>query len=509
MSQERRKKGGNTSRRFLRVSYIVALVLVLAVSALAVAKWRPFFARETEAEDSLYTASKGDLLITVKATGDLKAKNSIKIAPELRGQATIIYLIDEGTRVQKGEILAELDKTEIERQVSEMEISVEEAKDSLFQAEEALKIQRIKNINDLEKANLDLEFAEEDLKKYEAEHKKTKREKEVAVHSAETELTKAQDKLDVYDDEELVQKGFKTENQYKEVEFKVEEAHTKLESARTNLKLLLNFTYPRAKAEKKRKINESTRNLEMAELKTKSDLQLKEASVSARKAKSDNQVARLDQLREELEKMTVKAPSPGLVIYGSGNWWERDRVFVGGLAYRKRILFTLPDVSRMQVTALVNEVDLPKVELGQKTTISIESLPHLKPKGTVEKIAALANRQRWYMGNVKEFDVDISIEEMEEDLKPGISAKVEIVVDTLKDVIYVPLEAIFEREGQEICYVAASEKFIARPVKTGKSNNDFVEIKEGLKAGEKVALFSPEEGKAEVVLTEEKGLEDE
>jgi len=306
-----------------------------------------------------------------------------------------------------------------------------------------------------------------------------------------------------------VERGFKTENDYKEVKFKVEEAETKLDSAQTDRNLLLNFTYPREKKEKERKISESERNLKMAEIKTASDLQLKENSVRARKAQLDSQVARLDQLREELEKRTIKAPSPGIVIYGGGRRWERERIYVGGSIYRGRTLFTLPDVSEMQVAGAVNEVDIPRVELGQKANISIESLPHLKPKGTVEKIATLANRERWYMGNVKEFDVNITIEEMEEDLKPGISAKVEIVVDTLKDVIYVPLEAVFERDGQEVCYVAASDQFIARPVKSGKSNDDFVEIKEGLEAGEKVALFSPEEGKVKVSLSEEKGLEDE
>jgi len=178
------------------------------------------------------------------------------------------------------------------------------------------------------------------------------------------------------------------------------------------------------------------------------------------------------------------------------------------VTYRGRTLFTLPDVSLMQVAASVNEVDLPRVKLGQKANVSIESLPHIKPKGTVEKIATLANRQHWWMPEVKEFDVDITIEGSEA-LKPGISARVEIIVDRLEDVIYVPLEAVFEREGQEVCYVAASEQFVARPVKTGKSNDDFVKIKEGLQPGEKIALFRPDEGKIKMSPIQEKGLENE
>ena len=498
------------SRRNLRVVYIVAAIVVLAAAALVVVKGGYFSLRKAAAESSLYTVARGDLLITVTATGDLKAKNSIKIAPEIQGRATIVYLVEEGKRVEKGEILAELDKTEIETQVSEMEIKVEQAEDTLFQAEEALKIQKIQNENDLEKAQLDLKFALWDLDKYEAEHKKKEKEKRVAVRSAETELTKANDKLTVFEKEQLVEKGFKTENEYKEVEFKVEEAETKLDSARTDLDLLLDFTYPREKEEKKRKIAEAERNLEMVKIKTASDLQLKNKSVQVRGAQLESQVTRLDQLRKELEKMTIKAPSPGLVIYGrSERPWERQDIYVGASTYRGRTLFTLPDVSLMQVAASVNEVDLPRVKLGQKANVSIESLPHIKPKGTVEKIATLANRQHWWMPEVKEFDVDITIEECPEELKPGVSAKAEIVVDSLKDVTYVPLEAVFEREGQEVCYVAASEQFVARPVKTGKSNDDFVKIKEGLQPGEKIALFCPDEGKIKMSPIQEKGLENE
>ena len=512
MSEEKAKDKGMAGRRFLRLPYLVAIVLVLAAAFVTLAIWRPFLGPKGETEGALFTVTKGDLLITVAATGDLKAKNSIKIAPEIEGRATIVYIVDEGIRVNKGDILVELDKADLERQLADQEISYQSAVSSLIQAQEAKKIQEVRNQNEEAQARLTLEFAKADLKKYEAEFEKTEREKRLAIERAKTDLTKAEDQLKVFEEESLVEKGFKTQNEYEEVKFDVTEARNKLGSAEIDLRLLLEFSHPREQADKEADIEEAKRNLEMVLLDNASQLKQRDATILERQAIVNTRKERLDKAREQLEKMTIRAPSPGLVIYGSGvasrsREREVEDIRVGGTAYQGRTLITLPDVTEMQVAAAVNEVDLPKVELGHRANIYIESLPHIRPKGTVEKIAALHNRQSWMSGDVKEFDVDITIEGSEA-LKPGISARVEIIVDRLEDVIYVPLEAVFEQEGQELCYVAASEKFVARPVKTGKSNIDFVEIKEGLKAGEKVALFNPEKGKVKALPGEEKRLEE-
>jgi HlyD family secretion protein len=512
MSEQKAKDKVVAGRRFLRLPYVVAVVLVLGLSALALVKWGPFLGPKSEAADSLFRVTQGNLLITVAATGDLKAKNSIKIAPEIEGRATIVYIVDEGIQVNKGDILVELDKADLEQRLADQEIGYQSAAANLIQAQEAKKIQEVRNQNDEAQARLWLKFAEADLKKYQAEFEKTERERKLAIERARTDLIKANDQLNIYEEQNLVEKGFKTQNEFEEVKFDVTEARNKLESAEIDLRLLLEFTHPRELADKEADIEEAKRNLEMVLLDDASQLKQREATILERQAIVNTRKERLDKAKEQLGKMTIRAPSPGLVIYGTGiASWRREReteeIRVGGTAYQGRTLITLPDVTEMQVAAAVNEVDLPKVELGQRANIVIESLPHIRPTGTVEKIAALHNRQSWYASDVKEFDVDITVEGSE-GLKPGISARVEIIVDSLRDVIYVPLEAVFERDGQEICYVAASEEFVARPVKTGKSNFDFVEIQQGLAVGEKVALFIPEGEKAQIILSEEKRLEE-
>ncbi len=79
-------------------------------------------------------------------------------------------------------------------------------------------------------------------------------------------------------------------------------------------------------------------------------------------------------------------------------------------------------------------------------------------------------------------------------IKPGMSAKVEILVDHLNDVVHVPIQAVAPSEGKQICYVVNGPRQEKREVDIGQFNDEFIEIKKGLKEGEKVLLRPPESG---------------
>jgi multidrug efflux pump subunit AcrA (membrane-fusion protein) len=89
-------------------------------------------------------------------------------------------------------------------------------------------------------------------------------------------------------------------------------------------------------------------------------------------------------------------------------------------------------------------------------------------------------------------------------IKPGMSAKVEILVDHLNDVVYVPIQAVVPSEGKQVCYVVQGLKSEKREVEIGQFNDEFIEIKNGLKEGEKVLLRPPESGVPETGEQEKK-----
>jgi len=98
---------------------------------------------------------------------------------------------------------------------------------------------------------------------------------------------------------------------------------------------------------------------------------------------------------------------------------------------------------------------------------------------------------RWMNPDLKVYATDVSIDGANDAIKTGMSGKVEILIDELKDVLFVPIQSVVTVDEKEICYVKAGGGTEKREVKTGLFNDDFVEIKSGLTEGEKVLLNPP------------------
>jgi multidrug efflux pump subunit AcrA (membrane-fusion protein) len=146
----------------------------------------------------------------------------------------------------------------------------------------------------------------------------------------------------------------------------------------------------------------------------------------------------------------------------------------------------------MQVRSKIHESNIKKVKQGQKVRIRVDAFPDELLTGTVDKVAVLPNAQnRWLNPDLKVYDTFIIIDGTHPWLKPGMTAQVEIQVAELKDVLYVPLQSVFNIENQQVCYVQKGNEIEMRVVKTGEFNESFIEIKEGLKEGEKVLLYTP------------------
>lgn len=90
--------------------------------------------------------------------------------------------------------------------------------------------------------------------------------------------------------------------------------------------------------------------------------------------------------------------------------------------------------------------------------------------------------------DTKVYETVVTIDEEVELLKPGMSAVVEIHVDRLRDVLSIPVQAVVQIEDENWCYVRSETGVERRSVELGRTNDKFVEIREGLSAGEEVVL---------------------
>ena len=197
--------------------------------------------------------------------------------------------------------------------------------------------------------------------------------------------------------------------------------------------------------------------------------------------------------KDEREKLILRATMDGLVVYKENfRSTTREKFKVGDTPVKRMPLIELPDLSVMQVKTSINEIDIRKVEKGQKAVIRLDAVQNAVFTGTVTDIAYLARRDRG--SNVKVFDVIIVIDGGENQLlKPGMSSTVEIITEKIDSEKYVPIESVFEKEGKTIAYVVGSSgsSWNEREIKVGKTNNNYIVVEGGLEEGEKVALRDP------------------
>jgi len=148
-------------------------------------------------------------------------------------------------------------------------------------------------------------------------------------------------------------------------------------------------------------------------------------------------------------------------------------------------LFTLVDLDRLYVRATVDEFDARQVRLGQEVRVTLEALPGRTLRGRLYKISPAVSGERQ---EARTFSVRVALEEGKEFVKPGMSADVEVIVARRRDALFVPTQAILEREGKKRVYVVADGHARATSVKVGESNWNSTEILEGLRQGDRVVI---------------------
>jgi HlyD family secretion protein len=217
------------------------------------------------------------------------------------------------------------------------------------------------------------------------------------------------------------------------------------------------------------------------------------AKIEYQSALEQMQLAEEDGVSMDLEADTeelldVVSPAAGSIIQVDVE--EGEIVTSGAVSYTSgTTLMTIADLSKMQIKAGVNEVDVGKIRLGQDVVIDVDAYPNAKFHGLITHIAPAARDEQ----GVKIFDVEIDITDSDERLRPGMTANIEIQGDHKTGILIVPVEAVFKKQGHYVAYVmdGSENEPVEREVVTGISNISNVEIVEGLSAGEVVTLYDP------------------
>jgi RND family efflux transporter MFP subunit len=220
-----------------------------------------------------------------------------------------------------------------------------------------------------------------------------------------------------------------------------------------------------------------------------SDLQAKQANFKS----SEDQ---LNKLKEDLVKSKVIAPEAGLVVYHK-DYWRGDAITLGGTVHYRQRLLNLPDTSELTVHVKVHESRISQLAVNQTAYVTLDTIPGTRFKGTVMQVAPMPDPQSFWNPGLKVYTIQVLIKDkMPPDVKPGLSARAEVIIDKLEKALIVPIQSITTVDKKQVAYVLTDAGAEMKPVTIGSYNETHVEIKDGLNEGDKILLAPPSKDEA-------------
>ncbi len=196
---------------------------------------------------------------------------------------------------------------------------------------------------------------------------------------------------------------------------------------------------------------------------------------------------RHEEMKSVLNEFDIKAPAPGMVIYRRG-WDGQKRTEGSEINPWDMTVATLPDLSTMISKTYVNEIDISKVVKDQTVKIGVDAFPEKEFSGVIVNVANIG--EQLPNTDAKVFEVTIELLEQDSILRPSMTTSNSILTKVHKDVLFVPLEAVRSNDSLSFVFTKTRERRIVVP---GEANENFIIIEQGLKAGEKLYLSSPED----------------
>jgi len=203
---------------------------------------------------------------------------------------------------------------------------------------------------------------------------------------------------------------------------------------------------------------------------------------------------------EDLDRTTIRSPIDGTVT--ALNVERGETAIVGTMGIPGSVLMVVGDLSEMIAEVEVAESEVVSLALGQAAEVTLDALPERPMRGRVTEIAASGSK----IGDVVKFMVKVTLDAPEADVRPGMTAKVEITTAVAEDVVAVPQQAVqsrwldaggeevSRREGDEsqreatVVYVVEDGTAVRRPVTTGVQDELWAAVEGELAAGETVIV---------------------
>ncbi len=480
-----------------------------------------------------HVVDRGDIEITVIETGKIEAVQDVEVKSRVSGRIAKLY-VQEGDRVEKGQLIAEIDPQEIRLQLEQttaqlrsaeagakrslesvqltrkqMETALQQAEARYIQAKREYENQPALTDASLRQAKINLEQAQRDL----ALLKNTTHPQQRVQAEADLQRTKAAAETDKANYERLVgllQKGYVAQRDVDNARAQMEASQAAYRTAQENYDRLASrqaielrnaeqavaaaqAAYDQAKARANLDKNKEQAYLDAkaAFEQAKEDLRrikMEEASLAQARAQADQIRSAVADAQRQLSETKIVAPMSGVItrkLVEEGELVAALSSFSGGTP-----IVQIAQLGALQVTLNINEIDVARLEVGMPATVEIDALPDETFAGSVTRIApasdtSAATGQAGGGDAVVRYKVEVQLDKSDPRIRPGMSAKCTIRVDERKNVVRVPIEYVGEDDEGYFVMVRkdGAKKAEKTRLKIGLRSSTWYEVLEGVSEG--------------------------
>lgn len=209
-------------------------------------------------------------------------------------------------------------------------------------------------------------------------------------------------------------------------------------------------------------------------------------SLSIKQKEKDNLQAEVDALMGDLAKLTVKAPKDGLLVHASN--YEGDKFAIGDTLHTGQNFAEIPSLEQMIVKAKISERNLGRLKTGMMVEIVLDANPEIKYAGELTKLGSVI-KAKAKNNPEKVIDAEIAINQPDHKImRPGMIARLSVVIDTHKDVILLPTQAVMLTDGKALIKTKSLFGQASKEVTVVAFDEQNTAISEGLSDGEEVIL---------------------
>lgn len=497
------------SRR--RVLLIVAAATVAVVATFATVNALRGLGRPSK-ELIFHTVKKGTLSITVTERGNLESQQNVKLfceVDDISGDSidgtAILSIVENGTEVKQGDLLVELDSSGHLERVDAQILATEKASAAQIQADIQFENQQSQNETLEDQAVLAVELARLQLEMFTHDENGTNvleaDEINREIDDTENLILAARAQLKLNENakqgtEELFKLGYagrsevdRTRLDYLQAQSALAAQINRLETQLGNLNKKTDFERRMSEMQFRGDLDTAKRDLEQVKRNNQAELAKAKVTLDAANRQLKKEEERLERYKSQLSKCKIFAPQDGMVAYATPSRYSRSSTIAEGALIRERQhILSLPNLRMMQVKTSVHESVQNQISEGLAATIRLDAFPDRQYQGRVKSIGVLPESGSWYDSDTKMYETYVTIDEEVEEIKPGMTAVVEIHVDQLEDVFTVPVQAVQQEESATFCYVERNGRIQKQDIEVGRTNDKFVEVKQGLENSDRVVL---------------------